>query len=244
MEPLRPNSLRAKAALIFLYLIFGLLGAIAITQMVVFILYPTDIFSLISLGVPFLILTYAYKGLNILYFLFLIVSAVLFILWFRRAYFNLGLRTQLTDSDRWAAGAWFVPILNLFRPYQMMREMYLCTGRIFTKHLGSVPAGFTMKHLGWWWGFWISGNIASLISTRIAKNATDIMVMKYSVLGEFFITVVVLVACFFAVRVIKRYAAIERLLADLSVEVPAPVSVAPAPETPVSNHPPGQDPFD
>lgn len=46
-----------------------------------------------------------------------IISGITFIMWFRRAYYNLKICIKITKySDGWAAGAWFVPFLNLFRP--------------------------------------------------------------------------------------------------------------------------------
>lgn len=55
-----------------------------------------------------------------------IVSVVTFIMWFRRAYFNLHqMIRNLSHDESWAAGSWFVPILNLFRPVSIMKEMYV-----------------------------------------------------------------------------------------------------------------------
>src|SRR4249919_2196416 len=53
----------------------------------------------------------------------LIVS---FIMWFRRAYWNLH---QVNVSaahfpEGWAAGAWFVPFINLIRPYRIMQQIW------------------------------------------------------------------------------------------------------------------------
>ena len=53
-----------------------------------------------------------------------VLAATVFIQWFRRAYYNLHqLKTNLAHSEGWAAGAWFVPIMNLGRPYMIMKEM-------------------------------------------------------------------------------------------------------------------------
>jgi len=54
-----------------------------------------------------------------------LISAVTFIMWFRRAYFNLHSRvSKLSFTEGWAAGAWFVPIVNLGRPLNIMQELY------------------------------------------------------------------------------------------------------------------------
>lgn len=53
-----------------------------------------------------------------------IIGGVLVVLWMRRAYYNLEVLGAPTEfSDGWAVGAWFIPLLNLVRPYQIMREL-------------------------------------------------------------------------------------------------------------------------
>ena len=55
-----------------------------------------------------------------------ILSVVFFIYWFRRAYANLhrsGL-TYLKYEESMALWAWFIPILNWFRPVKIMNEIW------------------------------------------------------------------------------------------------------------------------
>jgi len=64
--------------------------------------------------------------IGIVFMIVKILTAIFFIMWFRRAYYNL---TQIPNSkvnytEGWAAGAWFVPILNLFRPVEIMNEIW------------------------------------------------------------------------------------------------------------------------
>lgn len=56
--------------------------------------------------------------------------ATLFSMWKHRASKNLaplGVSNQ-RFSPRWAVAYYFIPILNLFRPYQAMKEIYLRSG--------------------------------------------------------------------------------------------------------------------
>lgn len=58
--------------------------------------------------------------IGIIMFSVYVCCYILFILWFRRAYYNLHqVVKHLEHSEGWAAGAWFVPILNFFRPYHI-----------------------------------------------------------------------------------------------------------------------------
>lgn len=55
-----------------------------------------------------------------------IASVVTFLWWFHRAYKNLHVAgvPNLRFSPSWAIGGFFVPILNLYRPYHIMKEVW------------------------------------------------------------------------------------------------------------------------
>lgn len=63
---------------------------------------------------------------RILYVIIIIISIIIYFAWVRRAYRNLNtLQLKPTEfSSGWSIGAYFVPILNLFRPYTMMKEIW------------------------------------------------------------------------------------------------------------------------
>ena len=49
------------------------------------------------------------QGIAIFYLIAYIISGIVFIQWFRRAYFNLHQKKEfLSFSEGWAAGSWFV----------------------------------------------------------------------------------------------------------------------------------------
>ena len=97
----------------------------------------------------------------------IIVSIVTFIMWFRRAYYNLQQAGQFTDfSEGWAAGAWFVPFLNLVRPYKIMVE-------IWEKTQFAVPQFINNRSsqiVGIWWAAYITSNIVANIAYRFGGD--------------------------------------------------------------------------
>ena len=57
-------------------------------------------------------------------FLLYLATGVLFLVWLSKAYAgNRVDPTKLHHSRGWAVGSWFVPFLNLFRPYQVVRDL-------------------------------------------------------------------------------------------------------------------------
>ena len=112
MTSLRKNTDRAKLAVVMLSVMVGLDVLSAISS---FMQY--QLLSDFRDGVFFSEADGAANDLResiigAVYTLFYIVTVVVFIQWFRRAYFNLHLRTQnLRHSEGWAAGAWFIQFL-------------------------------------------------------------------------------------------------------------------------------------
>lgn len=87
----------------------------------------------------------------------LVCSMVLFLVWLHRSVANLRSleANEAPPSFRftpgWAVAWFFLPIANLVRPYQVMRELYS----------RSNPAGYSSPLIGWWWASWIAGGIAA-----------------------------------------------------------------------------------
>jgi len=104
----------------------------------------------------------------------IVVGAVCFIPWFHRAYSNLtrlGFR-ELRYSPGWAIGAWFIPIVNLFRPKQIANDIYrgstpgLDTGSQFWD---SQPVSVL---LSWWWGVYLASGFLAGAGASAADTDT------------------------------------------------------------------------
>jgi len=174
-KKLRSNVERANLAKVFMYIVLGASTLMLFVEVYTFFLYrrifndygtvsweEVDMVDNISIAV------------NGIYLISLLLSGIFFIMWFRRAYYNLHqLQKGLRFTEGWAAGAWFVPILNWFRPYQIATDLYTNTENLLiaNKLSESNPKIHSIK--GWWWGLWVSGNIIGNISAQ----STEAMVM-------------------------------------------------------------------
>ena len=155
--------------------------------------------------------------IGIIYLIAHVISAVTFIQWFRRAYFNLHLKVNhLSHSEGWAAGSWFVPIVNLYRPYQIMKELYLETEALLTKKELLLGENFSTSSVGWWWTFWITNSIIGQIIFRYPSETIDDLIggtvagMIGSIAG--------IPLALIAVKVIKDYSNVEVLLKEINDE--------------------------
>ena len=100
-------------------------------------------------------------GYALVYFATMIVAGI----WIYRAAFNARAASPGQDAVRpgWAVGWYFVPIMNLFKPYQEMKKVWSAT-------FGDGQPRF----FGWWWGAWIATNILAQISVRIYQTGANV----------------------------------------------------------------------
>lgn len=109
----------------------------------------------------------------LLQFPIFIATVIAFLLWEYRAHSNLNaLKPEnLEFTPGWAVGWWFVPFLNLFKPFQAMREIWWESDpdgvnfndepTFLSASLHSAPGFMTI-----WWAFWIISNIANNLASR------------------------------------------------------------------------------
>lgn len=105
----------------------------------------------------------------ITYIVSFLITVVLWCLWGHRSYRNLRAFTAepLKHTPGTSVGYYFVPIINLFRPYKATREMW--NG---SKGIPIDEAAPTLVSL--WWGAWIIMNIAGNINSRIPLDEESI----------------------------------------------------------------------
>ncbi|MGS4344359.1 DUF4328 domain-containing protein [Myroides odoratus] len=215
MKKFKPNGQRAKNAIILIWIMLAL-----------------DIISVISGYFQYDLLQMVANGneisieqanandtreqiIGLLYLIAFIISAVTFIQWFRRAYYNLHLRvTNLSYTEGWAAGSWFVPILCLFRPYQIMRELYVETKALVTRKGVVINSNFTTSTLGVWWTFWLINNVMGQFVFRYAQRAETIDELTISTVTSMATNIVGVLLALLTIKVIANYAAVEPLLLE------------------------------
>ncbi len=94
---------------------------------------------------------------------------VVFMMWMARAYYNLhrtGIQ-KIQFSAGWSIGAWFVPFMNLVRPYKIMKELWYRKQLNF-RNEEHEPIKHTSLRV--WWGFYI---LPAVIGGFFAALALD-----------------------------------------------------------------------
>jgi len=215
IELIRPNKQRAKIA-----------------QILIWSVMLFDIISGISSYLQYNLLTSLQNGetfsddilnandtreqiVGILYIVIFIASAVTFIQWFRRAYYNLNLRTNCDHTDGWAAGSWFVPIISLFRPYQIMKEMWIETSKLIKLKTPDFNINNSTLIIGLWWALWIISNYIGNYVLKNAFKAGTIDDLLNSTIGDITMSTIGIPLAILTVLMIKSYSSMEEKIAEL-----------------------------
>lgn len=104
-----------------------------------------------------------------------LATSVTFLFWIHRANTNChgfdaaGMRF----SPGWSVGSFFIPILNLFKPYEAMKEIW----RVSTDPY-DWRAVRDWGPLRWWWGLWLLNSFAFQFAMRRASTVHDVMTLK------------------------------------------------------------------
>ena len=110
-----------------------------------------------------------------------IVIAVLFLRMLYKAVQRAkGFATPFTYvSPGWAVGYWFIPLMNLYRPFEVVKALF----KACTAEAGGKPAAGEQL-LGAWWALFLLSNIVawmvSRMDTDLASNAGVVTYAEYS----------------------------------------------------------------
>jgi hypothetical protein len=210
---MRPNANRAKLAITFIWIVLGLQIVTTISNYFLCLLYKGVAEG--ELITPEIANATNFRQgiILIFYSILFILSIVFFIRWFRRAYYNQEIKfNSMATSNGWASGAWFVPIINLFKPYQMMHEMYLnAENYLLEKRL--IEAKKSRKQMiGWWWGFWIGSIVIDRFLNIYGVNATEINELINATLFSVGAGIIFIPLSIFTARTIQNYNEMELIL--------------------------------
>jgi hypothetical protein len=120
-----------------------------------------------------------YVWVALLQVVIFIATAVAFLLWLHRVYRNLPAlgAAKPGTTPGWAVGYFFVPFVNLFKPFQVVSEIWRESTPAPETHEG-FGGGSVQSHtaalVGWWWAFWLIASISMLAGERALDKSVTI----------------------------------------------------------------------
>jgi heme/copper-type cytochrome/quinol oxidase subunit 2 len=207
MEKLEPNGQRAKKAITLLWIVLSLEVLMLISGY-----FQYDLLQTIANGGEISAEAAERNDLRefiigVISFIAFFVYTITFLLWFKRAYSNLHKKTTgLSYTAGWAVGSWFVPIINFYRPYKIMKELYCETKKILNDETISTCL------LGWWWAFFLIEGSINKIIFRYSLKAETIEQLISSTVASMIGNIISISFALITIKVIKDYSKMESLL--------------------------------
>jgi hypothetical protein len=145
----------------------------------------------------------------------LLVAAVFFIRWLRRAYGNLEALAEapLRFDPRWAIWGWFVPFLNLVRPQQVVREVWdVCEAAWQRMPDRVVGLARPPDHVNLWWGLFLATSALANGVGRLSMHAEDARENLYAAFATMGSDAFDVIAALVAVRLVLAVRDLQRPL--------------------------------
>ncbi|MFJ3235725.1 DUF4328 domain-containing protein [Streptomyces sp. NPDC086787] len=100
----------------------------------------------------------------------ILVTAIVFLLWFYRVRCNADVFVQdvCTRSRGWAIGSWFIPIANLWMPFTIAREIWTASAQTAPDKSWREVSQRLVKA---WWTSWIAAVVMARISSTLQSRA-------------------------------------------------------------------------
>lgn len=150
---------------------------------------------------------FVYLGATVIF----LISVVFVRMWIHRAHANLfdaGL-DGLEFTPGWSVGWFFIPIMNLFKPFGAMRELWNRSHGDDDGYNASSPSEVVA-----WWGCYIVGNILSSIGQRIEGIGPDSVStgVGLGMIG----TLILLGSAWFLIKIIDGIGAAQRSMMGIA----------------------------
>ena len=134
--------------------------------------------------------------------------SILFLIWVCRV--NVNVRVMgavgLRISPGWSVGFFFIPIFNLWKPYQAMNEVWWAS---------SNPNDWEQKKnkessvVGKWWFFWLITFFGDNASRQFWENANLLSVMQNLSLLDVAISILTIFSCYTAFVMVEHITEIQ-----------------------------------
>lgn len=156
----------------------------------------------------------------------LLATGIVFITWLYRAHRSSRMHPAvLRHGSGWAIGGWFVPILGLWRPVQMVNDV----------RRGAMgfdpPTGGAL--VGWWWASFIVMNLSGTVTSSIGPMGDErprrfMELLVYSARADLVDAVVVSVASALAILLVRHVTGLVQPAAAGEATAAAPAADAQA----------------
>ena len=145
----------------------------------------------------------------VVYFIIFVIASIIFLVWVNRANKNINSfqRPVPRFTSGWAVGWFFIPIMSLFRPYQVVSEIWKASNPEIDPELNTVEHLPSSAVVALWWAFFLLSNFIGNIAARLLfddDTITDLLTSTYAYIVSYAIDIVGLIITIVMVRKISQ----------------------------------------
>lgn len=111
---------------------------------------------------------------------------------------------DLRISPGWAVGYFFIPILNLWKPYQAMSDLWKASREANWHEISAGPILWS------WWTLFISSNLLGQVAFRATLAAQDLRGFKLATILGGMLEVINLALCLVAITLVSEISRSQR----------------------------------
>jgi hypothetical protein len=140
-----------------------------------------------------------------------LVTALVFCRWVHRAHANLDAlgAEGLEFTPGWAVGFFFVPVMNLWKPYEAMKDLWAASHD--PERWRALSPGDLVSV---WWFLWVVGNLAGTVVLRLTGRADTIDALTRLSYFDAGLEILHVVLCLVTVRMVSEIADAQERTAD------------------------------
>jgi len=207
----KPNSLNK----IFKFILYVLL----VSQLILFIAEIIYLFTISKKNIDLdraETIEYFFAIYATLFILIAVVSYIFAAIWIYRVNYNvrcLG-ATRLVFTPGNSVLWYFIPIANLWKPYQAMKEIFIKSHNLNENinKINNAPSSFPF-----WWFCWIVGNILAQVEFRLTVRAQTIDdIIIYTVIG-IISSIILLVNWFLFFKIVNQINMMQNFISNKKV---------------------------
>ncbi len=156
------------------------------------------------------------QSLSILHIVLFIISGIFFIIWLGGVYNNLDAKgIKLRRSKAMTIFGWFIPIINLFYPYQILTDFDSKITRLVNRknpaHL-EQPSNF----IGTWWTLWIITEFLGRITDKLPTDTVE--QFKTEAIVEIISSALIIILAVMIIKIMKSFIRKENILRRLETK--------------------------
>ncbi|MEM7479876.1 MAG: DUF4328 domain-containing protein [Acidobacteriota bacterium] len=146
-------------------------------------------------------------GIDLIQGVLFLVTAIFWLRWLHASYKALERRQgeALRFTPGWAVGYWFIPLVNLLRPYQVMEELRAQSQSITDEPFAKAQA----STIGFWWVLWVASHFVNRTDTRLALRAETFEQITFSTVFSIGADALMLGLTAIALMVIRHLVALQ-----------------------------------